>query len=215
MLLFGYFWSKQEARLTTNNKSWCAIWPEFPAKEMNDNNSFMRRSTYYDSPRAGGKYEITEHAAEKLRYMDDGAETLQIKARLTTWLLEMRRKGEEWPLVTTDVVTMIESSQSLRIVDRAGRLLKYLARVAPNLGSWKTFGDAEVPSAMVHSESTDFNEVGALIDSLTRSGLIKSHVDQDLATIRLQLTVEGLALTEPTDETPRRSIGYGRPRHQA
>ena len=103
----------------TNNESCCAIWREFPAKEMHNTESFLKGSTYYDSPRAGGKYEIAEEAVERLRFMDDSAETLRIKARLTTWLVAMRRQGEEWPQVKTDVVE--QSATSMPIDPMNGR----------------------------------------------------------------------------------------------
>ena len=109
--------------MTTKDHSSCAIWPEFPAKEMHDSNSFVKRSTYYDSPRAGGKYEITEAAADRLRYLDNAYETRRIKARLTTWLVEMRRKGEEWPIAETDVIEQSVTSAPFDVDERAMRLL--------------------------------------------------------------------------------------------
>ena len=88
--------------MTTVKESQCAIWPSYAAKKWQE--SIVEDKTYYDSPRAGGGYAIFEDAEEKLRY-DDALETLfRVKARMTTWLVEMRQQGEEWPLVTTDVI---------------------------------------------------------------------------------------------------------------
>ena len=199
--------------MSTNRNAQCAIWPEFPAKEISDHNSFRRRSVYYDSPRAGGRYEITRHAGKRLEHMADTVANQQIKARLTTWLVEMRQQGHEWPFVTTDVIAAVMCEPSLHITDRAKRLLMFLARLSPNLGTWYSLSGDESLSAMALSESTDFNEVVELTEFLNRNGLVNPPVRPWGDRIIFKLTAEGLAYTERPDQEPSRRIGFDLP-HQ-
>lgn len=177
--------------MTTKDHSSCAIWPEFPAKEMHDSNSFVKRSTYYDSPRAGGKYEITEAAADRLRYLDNAYETLRIKARLTTWLVEMRRKGEEWPIAETDVVEQSVTSAPFDVDERAMRLLQHLASIQPSLGgTWQMSGD-DIAMALAISESINSQELDFLFGSLTDRGYVETQISADLTLFGFGVTMDG------------------------
>ena len=186
--------------MTTNNESWCAIWPEFPAKEMHDNNSFMNRSTYYDSPRTGGRYEITEHAAERLAHMHDTAETRRIKARLTTLLVERRRQGEESPMVTTDVVEQATTLTPNDGHDRAMRLLRYLASIQPNLGGlWQMSGE-DIATSLALSETINNQELDFLFKYLKNSGYVDTQISGDLTMFAFGVTMDGF---ENVNETNR------------
>ena len=159
--------------MTTIDDSSCAIWPEFPAKEMRDSNSFLKQSTYYDSPRAGGKYEITEEAADQLQYMDDDVEKRRIKALLTTWIVDMRQQGEEWPLVTTDVIQRVRVRRDLHPYERADRLLRYFAEIPHGLGASWRLDESEIIEVMVRCECIDQREVDFLVEFLVEQGWLK------------------------------------------
>ena len=72
-----------------------------------------------DSPRAGGCYRITREAEVNLGTNDE----LE-KARLTSWLVEQRELGEEYPLVTAKIVEEAEWRHRLTVDERANRLLR-------------------------------------------------------------------------------------------
>ena len=157
--------------MTTNNESTCAIWPDYPVTKHQQ--SFLNRPAFYVSPRAGGKYGITEDAEERLRYMDDAVETQRVKARLTTWLVERRRQGEEWPLVTPDVIEQIRMMRGLHPYERADRLLRYFAEIPYGLGTPWQLDDQDLIKAMVQCECVDEREVHFLVEFLENQGWFK------------------------------------------
>ena len=53
-------------------------------------------SVIVSSPRAGGKYQLTGSAEGTVREL-----AVDMKARLTWWLIEQRRQGETCPTITT------------------------------------------------------------------------------------------------------------------
>ena len=65
-----------------NEKSECPIWGT-PASVKSLDIEFLK---IIDSPRAGGRYSISEQAITLLPQIDD-----RVKARLTTWLVDQRR----------------------------------------------------------------------------------------------------------------------------
>jgi hypothetical protein len=85
----------------------CLIW-ETAAEELP---AGPRDGAYMDSPRAGGRYSVARSAAALRRYT-----TEHERARLTSWSVEGRRMGEEFPEVTTRVLD-----------ERADRLLRCIA----------------------------------------------------------------------------------------
>ena len=145
--------------------------------------------------------------------MDDSVETLRTKARLTTWLVEMRRQGEEWPFVTTEVIATVKRSQPLRIAERADRLLGSLVRVSPSMGTYYSLSELEALSAMAQSESTDINELVELVDFLSQHGLVSPPVRSGSNSFSFMLTAKGLARSEPPDHKPKNRIGFDLP-HQ-
>ena len=56
-----------------------------------------------DSPRAGGRYLITGRATETLKSHDEN-----LKARLTSWLIEQRRLGADCPKVFSPEVDQMK-----------------------------------------------------------------------------------------------------------
>ncbi len=144
--------------MTTNTSApQCAIWPEHQATECQI--KVLEDKIYFVSPRAGGNYEITREAETKLKYMGEAIDVQRVRARLTTMLVEMRQQGEEWPLVTTDVIRRVSVTPNLVAYERADRLLRYFVDLAPILGSATGLGNDEFARAMVVSESIDQQEI--------------------------------------------------------
>ena len=67
-----------------------------------------------DSPRAGDRYLITGRATETLKSHDEN-----LKARLTSWLIEQHRLGVDCPEISPTNVDEIEQRRSLSIHQRA------------------------------------------------------------------------------------------------
>lgn len=82
-----------------------------------------------DSPRAGGKYKIFEWAADRLESRDE-----RFKARLTSWLVEQRRLGAEYPEITGYTIAEVEQRQHLPVHERADRLLQYIRQATSSIG---------------------------------------------------------------------------------
>ena len=113
----------------------CPIWGtpaikvENPPRHSDDH--------YVNSPRAGGTYFIARGSYQgvvmgleiKMRKLDEGT-----KARLTSWLIEQRCLGEEWPEITDKTIEDAKQRQYLPISERADRLLRYFRQIEPSVG---------------------------------------------------------------------------------
>ena len=104
----------------------CAIWGTPAVGDGNTGGD----GTLVDSPRAGGRYFVSGSAVPMLARLDD-----RLKARLTTWLVEQRRLGNDCPEITTATIKEAEERPDLRVADRADRVLKYLETKVPHVGA--------------------------------------------------------------------------------
>ena len=83
-----------------------------------------------DSPRAGGKYSISRLTTiGKLGSCDK-----RLKARLTSWLIEQRKLGEQCPKITIETIEEAKQRRDLPVRERADRLLRYFAQLEPHVG---------------------------------------------------------------------------------
>lgn len=114
-----------------NENSVCPIWGT-AASVRGISNS--REKEVVDSPRAGGQYVISHRAENLLKYKDES-----FKARLTSWLIEQRRLGEEYPEVTIQTIEEIEQSRDLSVHERADKLLQYIRQATSAIGEQVTF----------------------------------------------------------------------------
>lgn len=94
----------------------CYIW-DTAAKEFRESDG---DSAYLDSPRAGGKYQITGTAAAIRANL-----TPMGKGLLTTWLCNQRRSGTECPIVTADIINAAHTFRPLTTGERIERALLY------------------------------------------------------------------------------------------
>ena len=87
-----------------------------------------------NSPRTGGKYNIYSSGRSRLRNCDD-----RLKARLTSFLIEQRRLGDERPIVDRSVIDSVERKRNLRVHERVDRLLRYIERETSYVGEEISF----------------------------------------------------------------------------
>ena len=177
--------------MTNGNETKCAIWPDVSVKDHQSD--IQQGVAWYVSLRAGGDYQITRQAERKMQHIGATVEAQRIRARLTTWLVEMRQQGEEWPLVTTEVIRRVSVSHDLIAYERADRLLRYLVSLAPTLGSSTRLGNDEFINAMVVSESINLEEVNYLARFLNDQGLIAAQFAMSDNYLIFQVTVPGHA----------------------
>ena len=109
-----------------NDNSACPIWGTAASVEPMSG----RDGIYVDSPRAGGKYFISRRARRNLENQDE-----RFKARLTSWLIEQRRLGVEYPEITPKTIEQVERRPHLPVHERADRLLRYLGQLERHAGA--------------------------------------------------------------------------------
>ena len=109
-----------------NPSKQCLIWgSQADAVSLRGEFYFVR-----NSPRSGGNYVINIDVGW---HISEGQLTDDQKARLTTMLVDQRRRtGEEWPLVTPSVIEKAMNTPMLPIQERADRLLRYIAECSSN-----------------------------------------------------------------------------------
>ena len=76
----------------------------------------------FNSPRAGGRYALSRRAKT---LMSRDVETFdnRFKARLTSWLVDQRALGYEYPKITDVSLRELETRKGLSVHERADRLL--------------------------------------------------------------------------------------------
>ena len=86
--------------------------------------------------------------------------------RLTTWLVDQRLQGNEWPVVTADIVEDAISRRPLTTHDRAERLLRFVDRKSESVGTAVT---VSTDALMAWSESTNREDVEYFILYLAKT----------------------------------------------
>lgn len=82
-----------------------------------------------DSPRCGGCYAIDDMLSSNEKDYSD-----REKARLTSWLIEQRRLGNECPEITEGVIKLVKQRRDMSISDRADAILKFIDSKVHKLG---------------------------------------------------------------------------------
>ena len=124
-----------------------------------------------DSPRAGGRYWISGSA----RAIIDNNCDQRCKARLTTFLVDQRKGGNEMPKVYDRHLEWARDGEILPVWTRAERLLRFIAGRIDHLGhdytlpSWSK--DDDGLEALAHSESIGPSELAYLESYLVSQGL--------------------------------------------
>lgn len=185
----------------------CPIWPGFQAKEVADSPPPDYRVYVVESWRAGGDYSIL-HGAERFIERKDYPYDNQVRARLTTILIDKREAGEEWPLVTQKLIEEAASTANLTLEVRADRLLQYM-RTTINADLLPVpLDEPDVAySALAHSESTVGDELDQLLKYLAKQGWIELP-STNSNSYRPVITVAGNQRIKALADPDRRQIGF-------
>lgn len=147
----------------------CQIWPGFRATGSED---FRRDRTFVrDSARVGGPYAITYEAQINLEghHVND-----EVRAKLTTMILDQLEQGVRWPLVDTQLIEQARKKPPIPVDQRADRLLRFVSREAAKISTIVTI-QRDSYGAYAWSESVDWDEIDYLLDFLKEMGWIKDQ----------------------------------------
>ena len=141
----------------------CPIWPNFGAtvNPVDEGWAYI-----VESPRAGGKYEIDVRAMDLVETKDQvDSLDLGARARLTTWLVDQRRLGDQCPKITEGIVEYAKVKRSLLPHERAARLLRFMAEQMNTIGTATyIYRNQDDGGAYAWSESTEWGELNFLLD---------------------------------------------------
>jgi len=147
-----------------------------------------RDGEYFDSPRAGGRYFISRRAKAALE--DGERHRDRFRARLTSWLIEQRRLGNDCPKITGDTLEDAKNFRDLTVHRRADLLLQYIGLNTPHIGDYFRLWPGEFFClAMAWSESAHITEVSYLLNYLTDKNWLREeplgeHYTQYLLTVK-------------------------------
>ena len=140
----------------------CEIWRDCDA----DNSQRVQPFTWYvDSKRAGGAYIIEGAARALLQGFDDN-----VRARVTTWLVDQRLQGVDLPVVTESVMHHARAKRPLTVDERVERLLMCLGQHDGKLGE---VVQVDRDLLLAWTESTELQEVVYLESYVVDSGCIE------------------------------------------
>lgn len=173
----------------------CIIWPSSPAEHhsvQGDKTKILVKS----SARAGTDYVFSRDVALNLF---NELNTGQLRARLTTQLLNANLRGNPQPEVTFDMIQLAKNSRPLPAEERAERLLRHIVNENPDVGVHATLvRDLDFPNAsrlplaytaMAWSDSTTLQEVEFLLEYLRNRELVT--IDDNFQERRVTVTVQG------------------------
>ena len=160
----------------------CAIWGTPAVRDGNTGGD----GTVLDSPRAGGRYLVSGSAVPMLAGLDG-----RLKARLTTWLVEQRRLGNDCPEITVATIEEAEARPDLRVAERADRVLKCLETKVPHVGegvAYRVFhgihqqvnlepADVLYFELLAWSECISLSELSFLIEFLRERAYLRAPAD--------------------------------------
>ena len=127
-----------------------------------------------DSPRAGGKYHISENAKSIIK-SDQFCDNHRIK--LTTWLINQRNAGISCPDIRTSTIRNIMLGRKLQLKERLFRALDYMRKICSIIGSDIYIAEEEDSvnylELLAWSESISKEEVVFIFKTLAEQGWIK------------------------------------------
>lgn len=151
-----------------------------------------------DSPRAGGRYFIDQPTYYGWRYESD-----EERARLTSWLIDQRRMGEDCPEVTRGALEDARRRHPLTVHERAARLLQAvsleLSDIADVFQNQQDESHVEVQRRSAHSESLRIQEINYLISYLEHRHWIERDGSKH-PIARYRISVEGYARLAEIEE---------------
>ena len=186
----------------------CEIWPGYFARRYKgqhcDADGLKFAVDIINSNRAGGGYRIRRcHRGLISRELDDHG-----KARLTTWLIEERRLGNQCPLISHTEIERARRGPRMRAMDKADRILQFIMRRQPKVGGtievhrpnlepWLTPDvedrgpDSFSLQLLAQSGCVDYEEAWHLIEYLSQQGYIHKPKGISEHESELKLTPDG------------------------
>jgi hypothetical protein len=170
------------------SKTTCPIW-DTPA----DESSRDIDNTYYNSPRAGGRYGISDMALDLLQKDDV---TPSQRACLTTWLHNQREAGTKWPSITTKFLRSLRSLRPLTTTERIEKALLYFnnrIRIGGKITITPPTFQTDRPDdlmLMILTESPASSELVALLQMLSEMGWLAER-DSTMSGHNFTLTAKG------------------------
>ncbi len=149
----------------------CAIWETIASSD----NFEGRDGECFDSPRTGGRYFVSrraEHSLANTQRFDK-----RFRARLSTWLVEERRLGNDCPEILGETLEKATTLRDLAVHARADRLLRFISNQTSNIGDYCEFSSPYICSmALAWSESTGMEQVEYLLRFLTNKGWLEEVI---------------------------------------
>ena len=187
------------------NFVYCPIWST-PAIEI-PSHDYDGKSI--DSPRAGGKYTISGTAESMLKSKD-----VDLKRRLTTWLIEQRELGVELPEISSITINDAKNSRNISTFQRSVETLKYFSRKSKIIGTSVDFhleinehfqdpltqDQKTYFELLASSESVDEIELNFLINYLDGRGFVE-HQGRNNRIQSCVVTVDGYKYLAEMEET--------------
>lgn len=165
--------------MTTNATYRCPIWPDYPADHLGGIDNTL--AWHVDSPRAGGRFGITEMA--KLRLVA-GSIDARARARLTTRLIDYRKRTGRPKIVGQELLEESMSGRDLEVSERMHRLMDCLVESSRSIGHEVCLfheprdgigaaATRAAPYALAYSESTTDGELEFLRDELVEKQWVR------------------------------------------
>ena len=173
--------------------STCPIWgtPATTRSMVNDQSKILEegiKDAFY-SERADGWYIADRSRIEReLQNCDDRD---RVKARLTTWLINQRQLGKEYPEINEIVIKEVKQQKDLPVTERADRLLRAMGQKISNIGQFVELNSSSY-FWLAHSESINEDEVKYICEYLKHREWL-SHASGYLHQMVFHITVEGYA----------------------
>ena len=162
-------------------KTHCPIWGEgheatvYSYGENTDRGKFIIDESLIFSPRTGGEYKMSEEAYEFVISLRSPSDI--VKAKLTTWLVDQRQQGVEYPVITYEIAHRFVETDSVRsvpVAKRAERLLRLLVHESKEIGHTVVIHEC-FDKAFAWSESTTRDELFFLLSYLQNQELIEDY----------------------------------------
>lgn len=153
---------------------------------MHENRGDTQKFAYISS-RAGGKYIANCFIDLDRQECDERA-----KARLTTWLIEQRQLGKEYPEIDEAIIEKVKQQKDLSVSERADRLLRAMETKVSYIGEPVGL-QSHTDFWLAHSESTNEKEVRYLAKYLKNQGWLLNASGYPNQMMMFQITVTGYA----------------------
>lgn len=149
--------------MNTPNKNECALWGT-PASTF-QNHSFVWQ---IDSARAGGEYEI-----DLLTFNQLPREDLNLRTKITSWLINQRRAGVRFPRISSEIVELVNLHARLKLSERIDRFFEYLGGLEAPYGHTYSLIDQPFHSNyLAWTEARDDTEFEGIVTLMERIGLL-------------------------------------------